>query len=64
MIELKKCPFCAGSAHIMQNHLNYYLVVCEKCFARTDATRAKEKAIESWNQRKLQEVEDGRKTSI
>ena len=56
MIELKKCPFCAGHASLMQNYLNHWLVVCDQCFARTDATRTKEKAIESWNQRKLQEV--------
>ena len=55
MIELKKCPFCAGHASVMQNHLNYWLVVCDQCYVRTDAMRIKEKAIELWNQRKLKE---------
>ena len=55
MSELKKCPFCAGRASIIQNHLNYYIVVCEKCFARTNEMRFKCKAIDAWNQRKLKE---------
>lgn len=55
MSELKKCPFCAGRASVMQNHLNQYIVVCDKCYARTDATKFKGKAIAAWNQRKLKE---------
>lgn len=52
MSELKKCPFCAGRASVMQNHLNQYIVVCDKCYARTDATKFKGKAIAAWNQRR------------
>lgn len=49
--DLLPCPFCKGKASIMQNYLNYYFVICEKCFARTDVKRLKEKAVELWNQR-------------
>lgn len=52
-MELKRCPFCNGKAHI--TGLNFgetvYLVICEQCKARTTCRKAKEEAVNAWNNR-------------
>ena len=49
---LEACPFCSGSASVMQNYLNQYFVICNECYARTDAKRFKKDAVALWNNRR------------
>ena len=59
MAELKKCPFCNGKAELTTGSVFMWehAVVCTKCGIRTKSvggitpSMARERAIESWNQR-------------
>ena len=60
MIELKRCPFCGGEAHISVDHEAIvdtegrhwaYTVVCDRCCAKSGLTYLPEKAREYWNRR-------------
>lgn len=62
-MDIKKCPFCGGSARIYaydpfdgyQGNLITYRVECTKCWASVKDSN-ENKAIEAWNRR----VDDGR----
>ena len=49
MSELKKCPFCGGSAMLMGDG---HWIACEHCLSESDCYNTKEEAIQAWNRRK------------
>jgi Lar family restriction alleviation protein len=61
-IDLKRCPFCGGYAHLDDpSEMGDYGVSCEKCglfviFGRDGECQTREEAAEAWNRR----ADDGR----
>ena len=66
MIEIKKCPFCGGEAHIdfssngtfyISNNGDYidpmiaYIIKCDECGCGTCRHEDIDMAIEAWNKR-------------
>ena len=58
MTELKKCPFCGGTARMERaGNIGLYIVHCTLCGAEVSffrcnaADRTQEKVIEAWNRR-------------
>ena len=51
--KLKSCPFCGGKGELCKCYgavaqRDFYLVMCEKCRARTDIADTPQKAIDLW----------------
>lgn len=59
--ELKKCPFCGGTAHLKHFKAGYekytrYQVKCSECWCGTLwEFYEPEKAVEAWNRRSTNE---------
>lgn len=57
MNELKRCPFCGGTAEIVKvksmNYSHLIIVRCTRCMASTKTfdDRKPEYAVEAWNVR-------------
>lgn len=54
MTELKPCPFCGGSARVLELNGFYqhtHFVSCDTCNAAGDTRETEEAAIEAWNRR-------------
>ena len=54
MDELKRCPFCGGSAFIPKRKVGGDLlpwVFCENCGVETEYCETVEEAIKAWNMR-------------
>lgn len=60
MAELKKCPFCGGTASAYadpdavrdsEGRLWAFYVTCDKCAASTGITFTPEKSWNAWNRR-------------
>jgi len=58
MVELKPCPFCGETAHLVYEQdprdcVDLYRVVCDDwlCGAESGVTRKKEWAAKRWNRR-------------
>ena len=53
--NLKQCPFCGHTAHIIDMGCNRYQVKCENCSAKIGATwgtdETIERLVELWNVR-------------
>lgn len=51
-MELKKCPFCYGDAHIVDYDTSLgYWVECDNCEATSQLCQTEEAAVEAWNKR-------------
>ena len=61
-IDLKRCPFCGGYAHLDDpSEMGDYGVSCENCglfvmFGKDGECQTREEAAEAWNRR----ADDGR----
>jgi Lar family restriction alleviation protein len=55
--ELKPCPFCQGLEFFCsQNTANNFSIVCVTCGTDGKAAKTKEKAIDAWNTRPLEDA--------
>ena len=67
MVELKKCPFCGGKAHLEDMGYPHH-VYCTRCGAKVTGIGYSEDgendAIEKWNTRIIDSVEEKEDTLI
>lgn len=53
MTELKPCPFCGGSAKLVNKIYEYkYYIYCTRCGVMTANFDSNNSAIGAWNRRK------------
>lgn len=55
--KLKPCPFCGGKAGI-QSAFGQHKVICLSCGVVSETHDEKEKAIEVWNSRPIEDEKD------
>lgn len=55
--NLKCCPFCGGEAKCIEFYGMYHVICCDCHIAGHDAS-TREKAIEAWNTRRIEDAKD------
>ena len=52
--QLKPCPFCGGEAKCIEFYGMYHVICCD-CYIAGRDTSTRDKAIESWNSRPIED---------
>ena len=53
--NLKSCPFCGGEAKCIEFYGMYHVICCD-CYIAGRDTLTRDKAIESWNSRPIEDA--------
>lgn len=57
--RLKPCPFCGGTAVLINLVEDVYWVGCEQCPTRAHYGKPKDEAVALWNRRDEKQIIDG-----
>ena len=52
--ELKRCPFCGGTANIAKGKIEFW-AYCPHCGAQTELYETEQEVAKAWNTRKIEE---------
>ena len=55
--ELKRCPFCGGTANIAKGQIEFW-AYCPHCGVQTELYETEREVVDAWNARQIEDKKD------